>query len=251
MPLTPPAWYRDDRPLLAGEVAVIVLESIKKLAGGPDSRFQVQSVVFADSVQATFGNVISRKFAELNRDIFGLYANAFVNRLFRAGILDAYFIEGHPMSTAIVPASKWSALDHPERINEYELSASLEALVDPDLKQRIANQISISAHLDTIVRESVTVVEDRLRTKAGIRRSDISGRSGLAGKVFNPQSPVLKSSPEPDVQKGVLQLFEGFFLAIANDTHHTLGEYSSSEVVHIAMFSDFLLSVLERSKKLE
>ncbi len=248
MPLEKPIWYRDDRPLLPSEIEAVVRASIEKLSGGPGKRFQVQSIVLLDAVQTTFGRVITREFIELNRPTFEHTANAYVNRLFRSGVLDSYFVEGHPFVHATVPVSKWEAIERDDRVDSLEYVQTIESIEDKVLAERIVSMIAAGAHSDSVVRESVTIVEDRLRIAARLAKEAVPKRTELASKAFNLQNGPLTYDEDASIQQGVMQLIQGYFLAIANDSHHRLGDYEWRDVARITVLSDYILSLIGRSE---
>lgn len=238
-----------NRPLTEGEVIELVLRGLRGMAERSES-FAIQQFVNAEALANVLGfsNPDRIAFAKMNRDSLPFVANSLISRLFRAGILEPNFIDGHPFVHAVIPASKIQGLESTRTVSDHELSLTVERIHSSKLRGRMLNQAAIGASSDTMVREAVTIVEDELRNKSGLGRDTCPGREDLAARSFNTDKGKLRHSAEKSVQQGIMRMFQGYFAAIANDTHHRLTEISPHNVAQIMFISDYLMSVIEESE---
>lgn len=238
-----------NRPLTEGEIIEVVLRGLREKADQSEE-FSMQQFVSAEALANVLGftNQDRLAFAKANRDSLPPVANALLARLFRAGILDPDFTSGHPFVHGIVPESKIPALASTRTVGNYELAQLVERIHSNKLRDRLLSQAAIGASSDTMVREAVIVVEDELRNKSGLDKNACPGREDLASRSFNTQTGALTYSPEKSVQQGIMRMFQGYFAAIANETHHTIVEIPSPNVGQIMIVSDYLMTVIEESE---
>ena len=239
-----------DKPLDAGQVRSMVLENLRLQADKGDDYFSVQHLVHPEQIAIDLEMRPSDRqiFPRVNRDSFPAVANSFVARLLRVGILEPWFAESRSMLQVVVPPARRGALESLDAVAHHEAGVLVELLEDAPLRESASLQISTGAQAHTVVREAVTVVEARLRAESGISSSDASSRQILAALAFKVDGGRLVYSTEPDVQEGMMRMFQGYFAVIANEPHHALPTYASPEVMRILVLSDYLLRVIARSQ---
>jgi len=236
------------RPLNDAETLHVVLLATSRLfEEQPTEQFQVQKLVHPDSV-AIILKLDRTTFPKINFETFGTPANRLVNRLFRIGVIEPFFGDGSPFVHAVFNSEKAGALESLSSLDSFELAHVAETVGDAELHARCSGIAAAGAHADTVIREAVTIVESRLRQIAGLSKDDIDGRTPLAAAAFRPHDGKLDYSDDTGIQTGVMQLFQGYFQAIANDPHHQIKEYDPRTVTHVLVMSDYLLGIIEASE---
>lgn len=237
-----------DRPLDAGQVTSMVLESLRLQADKEDVYFLAQHLVDPERLAIDLNIADRETFMRVNYGSFPAIANSFVARLVRIGILEPWFPDNRPMVHVVVPPGRRSALESLEAVNRHATVTLVEVLEDVPLRESSVRSISSGAEAHTVVRDAVTMVEARLRDKLGIAGDRARGRQDLIGLAFNLRNGRLRYSEEGAVQEGIMKLFQGFFAVIGTEPHHAMPTYGSSEVAKILVMSDYLLGVIAESK---
>ncbi|HMQ11008.1 MAG TPA: TIGR02391 family protein [Oligoflexia bacterium] len=99
---------------------------------------------------------------------------------------------------------------------------------------------------DTVIRESATVLENRIKEKAKLpSNSNLSGIK-LINNVFSNQKPKLIPIKKDEQNEGIRDLLSGLFAMIRNDSHHNLLQVSDRQALHICGFIDYTLALLEQ-----
>jgi hypothetical protein len=135
------------------------------------------------------------------------------------------------------------------------LVGSIEIL-DHELRTRcldLFNQFQESGQSDrndTVVSEASRILENRLRTVI----SCDGGKSAkqLVALAFNPENPLLIVSDVRAEQEAAQLLFIGTFGFIRNQVQHKLlGDVAAERVLQILGWTDYLLSVISQSRRMQ
>lgn len=121
-------------------------------------------------------------------------------------------------------------------------------IIDQQLKQRCADLLDgPSVQLDTVIREAGAILEDRLRSLAGLD-SSYYGKN-LVKATLGCDDPRIVFSEMRGAQEGVCYLFRGAIQYIRNPPAHGLIEYDrETAMVHLRLV-DALLSLLRLGKQ--
>jgi uncharacterized protein (TIGR02391 family) len=124
--------------------------------------------------------------------------------------------------------------------------ATIDGLLqDQQLRGRCKDLLLAKKHFDRAFREATTVLDDRLKTKTGIKNMN---PANLASKVLNPQNPVIEVSKEQDEQDGFHIICKGIMLAFRNPAHHSLSDkFSREDALKFCGFIDTLLGTIEQA----
>ncbi len=109
---------------------------------------------------------------------------------------------------------------------------------DPALKKRLSKLGS--PHLDTLIRESGVVLEDRLRSVSGLNEDGVR----LVDAAFSPGDKMLRFSQHPGEQEGVKMLYRGAMQFIRNPPMHKLVDYPIDTAKVLIRLIDSLLLLL-------
>ncbi len=104
-----------------------------------------------------------------------------------------------------------------------------------------------TAPLDTIIRESGVVLEDRLREIGGVLNRSLVGVR-LVDAVFSPGEGTMTLSDHDGEQEGVRMLYRGAIQFIRNPPMHRLIEYPEETAKVLVRMIDSLLLLMEEGK---
>lgn len=130
------------------------------------------------------------------------------------------------------------------------LVAAEYLLTDARLKSRCIDLLRRKKHLDRVVREATTVLEDRIRQLADITAP--LKPEELINTALNPDPnrAVLVFGSDPSEQQGFHSVCRGIVLAFRHKVHHRLSdEVTRHDALKFCAFVDMLLGLLATTKK--
>ena len=193
------------------------------------------------AVQLGIVSMDRESFRKANRDTFPDMANAFVNRLIQVGILEHDWVAGR-YQHKLNPERK-EALEMLTTLEGLATTEFVEALHDESLRVRCQAMVINTGAADTLVREAVTVLEDRLRAyvDAPFDRRDLPAR------VLHPKSGVKRVFSEPARQEDFFYLVRGVLGFYGTPVHHGLQEDLPPETARLVVsLIDEILGMLSR-----
>lgn len=100
---------------------------------------------------------------------------------------------------------------------------------DAELRDRCAGLLSTSGKYDTVIREATTILENRIRSKAGhdllarlIPNANDQTGENLVNQLFSPTKPILEVSSEKDKRISFHRILLGVVSYLRNPYHHKL-----------------------------
>jgi len=147
-------------------------------------------------------------------------------------------VEKDKMETYILPEKLLVRTEHLQVLDNELRKRCLRLLKSEDFKDQ----------LDTVVREMSVILENRIRTRAGIKEK-LTGPS-LMGKVFGGDNPILFFSEEKDLQESAHHLYRGYSGFVRNEVMHKIvATFTKDRVIQLLGFVDYLLFLLTQTKK--
>jgi len=120
-------------------------------------------------------------------------------------------------------------------------------LQDQQLYARCRDLLRAKQHFDRVFREATTVLDNRLKTKTGIKNMN---PENLVSKAVSPDptKAIIEVSAEKAEQEGFYSLCKGIMLAFRNPAHHSLSEkFTREDALKFCGFVDVVLGVIEQS----
>lgn len=158
------------------------------------------------------------QFRKANAETFPKSANTFINRLINSGVLEHNWIAGPQVYQ--LNSEKASSLDALITLEGMETAEFVDTLDDIDHRIRCESVVMRAGQPDSLLRESMTVLEDRLRSllPAGVRAQ----RRDLPAKILHPDSGVHKVFSETERQEDFFFLVRGLLGLYGTQVHHSL-----------------------------
>ena len=131
------------------------------------------------------------------------------------------------------------------------MMSAVDLLVeDSELLSRCKDLLRRGRHLDRVVREATTVLEDRIRNLSGI--TDPLRPVELVNRALNSDRnrAILLFGSTPNEQQGFHSICRGVVLAFRHKAHHRLSEdVNKEDAVKFLAFIDMLLGLLATTQK--
>jgi uncharacterized protein (TIGR02391 family) len=121
-----------------------------------------------------------------------------------------------------------------------------------ELHDRLKNARSIFSlgTYDAAILEAMKQVEERVRELSGLAGSgvDLMHRAFSPGKAGSPPGPLADATaPDPNENRGLMELFSGAMGAFRNPAAHRPVDYADpTEAVEVVLLADLLLRMLDR-----
>ena len=123
--------------------------------------------------------------------------------------------------------------------------AARPKISDDVLRQRCGDLLDAEADFDRAVNQALLVLEDRIRTMAGLD-DEVIGRD-LMGKAFKDDGPIVLSNIQPEQESAKLH-FMGMYGMLRNPTgHRIVRTFDRDDAVAVVHYVDFLFRLLGRA----
>jgi hypothetical protein len=131
-----------------------------------------------------------------------------------------------------------------------EIGSLYNSIKDEELKNRCSDLLSATGHFDRVINQATLVLEDRIRTRAGIDKPMVGVQ--LVNAVLNADlaKTVLRVSENPEEHEGVCHMCRGVMLTFRNPTHHhVIDTYSGEDALKVCAFIDNLLTLIDNASE--
>ena len=195
------------------------------------------------AIETGMSNGARRIFVQTNKDTFPRIANTFVNRLIDTQIIERDWTQGDAYEVYRLNPDRAVSLElrtTPEGIATVEFVESLE---DGDLRLRCEAAALRAAPPESMLREAVNTLEDRLGKFLGPEPVD---RRDLAARVLDPQGGKLTGLlDDPSREKDLFHLVGGLLGFYGTPVHQRLEELPAKMVRRVVGVIDEILMLLE------
>jgi len=133
-----------------------------------------------------------------------------------------------------------------------EIGSVYNSIVDDELRARCSDILSAPSNFDRVINQATLVLEDRIRTKAGVGK-DLVGVN-LVNKVLNSDMDrtILLVSDSSEEHEGICHICRGIMLSFRNPTHHFLSDdITREDALKLTAFIDYLLKIINECKIIE
>ena len=233
-----------NRPLDPVEVQQFVASTILTIAERGHS-INALGLVNPDhcAIETGMRNGDRRIFVQTNKDTFPRIANTFVNRLIDTQIIERDWTQGEAYEVYRLSPERAVSLElrtTPEGIATVEF---VEGLEDGDLRLRCEAAALRAAPPESMLRDAVNTLEDRLRKFIGPEPVD---RRDLAARVLDPQAGKLTGLfDDPSRQDDLLHMVGGLLGFYGTPVHQRLEELPARMVRRVVGVIDEILVLLE------
>ena len=241
---------RTDSPLQHHEVHEVVARAILAMAADTSQGqyIDIPALVNPESCVVRLGlsGNDRQAFARVNRESFSPIANSFVNRLITANVVER----------------DWTANPNLYRLNP-ELTHSLETITTPDgfttlefvetikdseLRSRCGATVLQNVYADSLLREAVTVLEDRLRGL--LSETGRIDRRNVPALVLHPDSGSNPVGKERAKQDDFFLMVKGLLGLYGTEVHHELlPEIDAGSVRRVIGMIDEILAKLSEQNQ--
>lgn len=129
-----------------------------------------------------------------------------------------------------------------------EVESLFKAIHDRELQERCGDLILASGAFDRAINQATLVLEDRIRTRAGLDRSLVGSNLVNAAIKAEPTDSLIVFSEMRSEQEGYANIIRGLMQALRNETHHTLVDtFSREDALSVCGFIDRILRLIEQS----
>lgn len=129
-----------------------------------------------------------------------------------------------------------------------EIGSLYKAIRDQELRERCADLIVGAGPFDRVINQATLVLEERLRNRAGLDRSNFGPGLVNAAVKSDPTESLIVFSTMKAEQEGYANILRGIMQALRNETHHTTGgDFSREDALSICGFIDRILRLIDQS----
>lgn len=244
----PEAQIPTDRPLTEGEVQALICECILKL-GRRNGLIQAPQLVRVDSVVETGGlrGPEAQVVYELNKEIWTQRKlSEFVNRLIARGILSRAWEQSHSDVFYFVSEYGLTVLEDISSLLDFQATEFVEALQDPELRERCGDVLNRTKKHDSMIRDAIAVLEDRLKNLPGVNLSH--RRREVAVNALSPTTGVCTLGDDDGQKESAQLLYQGVLGFFGNPVLHGLQDIDARQARQIVGFVDTLLALLREAQ---
>ena len=187
-----------------------------------------------------------RRFKELNGALgTSRQLSEFVNRLIVRGILSRAWEQSD--QHYFVTTYGREALTDIATLLQFESTEFIETLQDSELKERCGDVLARTKHFDSMVRDAVAVLEDRLKKMPDVATS--GRRRDVAVKALSPGAGAYTLGDDPGQQESAQLLYQGILGFYGNPFLHGLRDVEAHRARQIIGFIDNLLGLLRQAQR--
>lgn len=238
------------RPLNEVELQALICRAILRLDADGRGYVQAPTLIQLDGVaelagipRADIPSFVSQNLASGHPRIL----SEFVNRLISRGILSREWEQSHSDVFYFVTRYGREALRDIASLLQFENTEFIETLEDPQLRERCGETLARTTHHDSMVRDAIAVLEDRLRRMPGVEAS--GKRRDIAVKALSSSSGVYVLGDDEGQQESAQLLYQGILGFYGNPFLHGLQDIEPHRARQIVGFIDNLLHLLSIAQR--
>jgi hypothetical protein len=131
-----------------------------------------------------------------------------------------------------------------------KLGATIDYLLsDAELRGRCKDLLQKGRHLDRVLREATTVLENRIKRTAGLKGSILPEQLVNVALNADPSKAILLMSDESNEQAGFRSICRGIVLAFRHRAHHNIDDgVTPQDALKFCGFIDVLLGFVGKAK---
>lgn len=237
-----------DRPLTESEVHGLVCQYALKRSEN-DSAIRATDLVDVGNLGRMTGihDVSLQAFRTRNAKWTVRKLSEFVNRLIARGILSRAWDQPHSDGWYFISEYGISVLKDIASLLDFRSTDFVESLRDPELRSRCGDSLNRTKNFDSMVRDSIAVLQDRLTALPGVQPS--GGRRSLAVDALSPKVGAYTLGDDDGQKESAQLLYQGVLGFFGNPLMHGLQEIDPVTGRQIVGFVDTLLDLLTRATK--
>lgn len=182
-----------------------------------------------------------RTFYEVNKASFKDIANPFVNRLITANIIERDWAS-HANFHRLNP-ERAKSLESITTLDGFTTLEFVETISDADLRSRCEATVLRNEFADSLLREALTVLEDRLRNLLPDSHEGRVDRRNVPGLVLSPDKGYSPVGKDAATQRDFMMLVSGM-VGLWSEVHHSLIDVDPSAVRRVIGMIDVILEML-------